>query len=872
MPLPDEMNAADGSGFSRRDAVAILSSLVLTVAGCSGGGDTTGVTNPPPAPPPPPPPPPAGLPVVNGSVSLPAGSSLTPQALSLNVMGQTVTPSSSGAFAVGLSPTAPSMAIVTDSTGTGIMAAMLDPVTGAMAITPRTTAITLTWHALGGPFLPATVKSQALALLTADAHMDALGTVIASRIAANPHAIVDGDSQIATALTNVLDALVPSAIQQVEPAMSQLRQDSAPQVVITPPTDQSGIGVRSDGAIIGIDLSNRLRRPLKVYVYEVQKTENGITTDLIPARLVAGPLDMGEPLAFTPVGGFLSLLNSTAPFDPFLLGPLATPLDGTSDITIYEVVVIGPSANGVIPPFFGAARYATHVAGWNSAIELLFTRTYYVDLVYALMIELSGFSSMLPTAPGLVTAGPNTKAVVGWPWTGTATTPALPKDLADLVATLRVIRNVFNGGGLNAVYKSEEPSLMDQASAAALRLVNKVDWDATLRTGTNFVAKLADPFSGYKSNGALSKIFRTLAESDRGVIWTVKVSKSNVTILPADPTGQAGEPITFTTVLSPDLTSTYEYNWAQDSGAGTMSATDGQGTTTLTTRQTSITLTPGVQQSTPFNVTVTVVDVGTPGRRPQVAGASVKVLMLRKATIIPSSVALLRTQQQTFTVTVDGGALPSGTKYRWTVVGTSGTIGVGTVTTTSPSITYTAVTKGKDTLKVEVVDANNVLLARTTAAITVDPDSIVKFTISGLWDREKTPANGDYSYGDVDAIRTPAPVPNLDWLAIVANLATDNTIGVAVSVFVAPGWVFANGQTFARTLGTNVPNPGTFQLTLSQDQNDVLNSLQWAPAGTGTLTMVTVVKGSDNKWHGQMSFTISNGSGTIVGTCSAVWA
>ena len=874
MPLPDQISSGDGSGFSRRDAVAILSSLVLTVVGCGGGGDTTGGTTPPPAPPPPPPPPPppAGLMPVNGSISLPAGSSLSPQSLSLNVMGQTVTPSSTGAFSVAVSPDAPSMAIVADSTGTGIMAAMLDPVTGAAAITPRTTAVTLAWYAMGGPFLPATVKSQALALLAADSHMDAVGTVIAQRIAATPHAIADGDSQIATALTNALDALVPASVQLVEPMTSRLQQVSAPQVVVTPSIDQGGVSVHADGAIVGIDLANRFRRPVKVYVYEVQTTESGTTTDILPARLVAGPLDMGEPTAFTAVGGLLSLLASNIPFDPFTLGPVPLSLDGSSDITIFEVVVIGPSANGVIPAFFGAARYAPHLAGWNAAIEAMFVRTYFVDVVYALLLESSGFASVLPTAPGLVTAGPNTKAVVGWPWTGTATTPALPQDVADMVATVKVIRNVLNGGGINAVYKSEGPTLMDQASAAALRLVNKVDWDASLRTGTNFVAKLADPFSGYKANGALSKLFKNLADADRGVMWTVKVSKSNVTILPADPTGEAGQPLTLSTVLSADLTGTYEYEWTQDSGAGTMSATDGQGTATLTTRATSITLTPGAAQFTPINVTVSVVDVSTPGHRPKVAGTSVQVLMLRHATINPATVALLHSQQQTFTVTVDGGALPSGAKYLWNVVGQSGTIGVGTVTTPNPSITYTAVTKGTDTLKVQVVDANNVLLAKASAVITVDPDSIVEFTISGLWDQVKTPANGHYSYADVQASRAAAPVPDLDWLAIAGNLVgPDLTIGVLVSVFVSPSWVFADGQTFPRTLGVDVPNPGTFQLTLAQDQNDVLNSLQWAPAGTGTLTMVSVHKGSDNKWHGQLSFTISNGSGTIVGTCIAVW-
>jgi hypothetical protein len=871
-PALTDSDPAEQLRISRRDAVAFLSALVLTATGCGSGADSTGT--PPPAPPPAPPPPPtpgAGLTTVSGNVTLPAGTSLTPQALSLKVMGQSVAPSSSGAFSVGVSPVAPSMAILADSAGTGIMAAMLDPAAGAVAITPRTTAVTLAWYAMGGPFLPATVKSQALALLAADPHMDAVGAVIAQRIAVNPHAIVDGDAQIATALTAALDALVPASVQRVEPAM--LRQDSVPQVLVTPATDQAGVSLRADGTIAGIDLANRYRRPVKVYVYEVQKTVNGTATDIVPARLVSGPLDMDEPTAFTAIGGLASLLANPTPFDPFLLGPVPLALDGSAEITTFEVVVIGPSANGVIPSFFGAARYVPYLAGWNAAIETMFARTYFVDVIYALLLETSGFSSLLPSAPTLVAAGPNTKAVVGWPWTGTATKAAIPDDVANMIQTLKAIQSVLQGGTIEDVYRTSAPSIMDSASAAALAQVNKVDWQASLRTGNDFVAKLASPFSGYKANGALSKLFGNLAEADRGVLWTVTVSKSSVTILPADPTTTPGKPLTLTAVLSADLTGTYEYEWTQDGvGGGTLAASDAQGTTTVTTKTTSVTLTPSAQQTAPVNVGVTVIDVSIPGHRAKAAGATATVLMLRNATIVPASVALLHGQQQTFTVTVDGGALPTGAKYLWNVVGQSGTIGVGTVTTQTPSITYTSISKGSDTLNVQVVDASNGVLAKASAVITVDPDSQVEFTISGTWDREKTPANGHYSYGDVLAGRAAAPVPNLDWLAIGANLVPpDNKFGVLISVFVPPSWVFADGQTFPRVVGIDDPPPGTFQLTLAQDQSNVRGSQQWAPAGTGSLTMVSAHKGSDNKWHGQMSFTISNGSGTIAGTCSAVW-
>ncbi len=870
MLLPDQHHSEDSSGVSRREAVAILSSLVLGVAGCGSGEGPTGPT--------PPPPPPVGLTPMTGTVSLPSGSGLTPGALSLHVMGQTVTPSVSGAFSASVSPIAPSMAIVTDATGTGIMAGMIDPVRNAVTISPRSSAVTLAWYAMGGPFLPATAKSQALALLAADTHMDTVAAVIAARIAVNPHAIVDGDPQIAAALTSALDALVPASLLSAAPvhyrapaqsaAPATLQQGSPPRVTVSPQFEQSGVDVHEDGSSVGIDFSNRFRRPVKVYIYEVQKSENGTITNLAPAKLVAGPLDMGEPLNLSPVGGVLStLLGSPIPYDPFTMGPIPLSLDGTADTTTFEVVVIGPSANGVIPSFFSAARYASQLAGWNAAIELMFQRTYYVDCIYALLMEISGFASMLPTAPSLVTAGPNTKAVVGWPWSGPS--PALPPDVADMVQLLKTVHNVVHGARLDDIYRTSGPGLMDAAGAKALKLINKVDWQASLRTGNDFIEKLASPFSGYKSAGALNKLLHTLAVADRGVMWTVTLSKSNVTILPPDPTASPGKPLALSTVLSADLTGTYEYEWAQDGANGTMSASDAEGMNTLSTKDTNITLTPSNVQTAPVNVTVKVIDVSTPGHRAQAAGATVQVVMLRGATIVPGSVALLHTQQQTFTVTVDGGALPSGTKYQWTLVGQSGTIGTGTVTTTTPSISYTAVTKGTDTLNVRVLNASNVLIAKASATISVDPSAFIDITIAGAWDRAKTPPNGHYAYGGLEAGRAPYLATPLDWLSMVANVTTDDVPGVILVMFAPHSHVFAAGQTFSRVPANSEPNTMQWQLFLALDQNNVID--QRSPEGIGPLTVNTVTHRPDGKWEGAFSFTISNGTGTIVGTCNAVW-
>ena len=104
----------------------------------------------------PPPPPPAGLSQVNGTVLLPSGSGLSINSLALKVMGQTISLGSAATFTAGVSPGAPTMALVTDANGNGIMAGFLDPtLSGSQPITPRSTGVVWRGFALGGPFLPA---------------------------------------------------------------------------------------------------------------------------------------------------------------------------------------------------------------------------------------------------------------------------------------------------------------------------------------------------------------------------------------------------------------------------------------------------------------------------------------------------------------------------------------------------------------------------------------------------------------------------------------------------------------------------------------------------------------------------------------------
>lgn len=848
--------------LSRRDFVQaglVASVGALGLQACSSGGPAATSGTPPPQ---------GTIPVgsspVTGTVVLPAGSTLSLSTLSLNAMGQSVPLISATAFAVGVSPNTPTLAMVTDASGNGIMAGFLDPtLAGSQSITPRSTGVAQAWFALGGPFLPGNLKSQVLALLNADPVMDALGSVVAQRIAATPLAIVNGDAQIAAALTAAVNTLTAGASES-GPHSARL-MDDPPTLVITPAFDQGGVSVLSDNTIIGVDLANSYRRPVKVYVYETQTTTGGVATDISPAKLVAGPIDIGEPFALTSAAASArALLGLSAPFKAFTINPIPLALDGASDQTTFEVVIIGPSATGVAPAFFSAPRYATAVTVWNAAIEVLFAQTYYCDFMYGALLELSGFGSIVPNSPNLVAAGVNTRAFASFPFSGSGRT-LLPTPIAKWVPDLdKSINDCLASQDLCNQFIAVAPTIMANVEALALKQVNKVDWRASLQTATNFFSKLGTAFSNYHPGATFQKAFDNLSLADAGSLWSVVVAKQKVNIAPVSPSVQAGQQVTLTAVLAPDLTSTYEFDWTQSSANSTLSAVGESNTgTAINTGKTAVNLIVPAGETGPIAVNVVVYDVAN-GKHTLVARADASVDVLLGATISPPLPILSRGDNQTFTVAV-AAQLQPGAQYLWTLAGSAGSIGaVNFVTTTVPTLVYHANQKGTDTLTVQVLDASNRLLAKVSATINVDPDPFIQFIVAGTWGVDAAPANGSYAFTDFEGGRVSPAAPGVD--AIIFTY--DNTVesnGVILPIVVPTGSALHVGQTFTKFVtGPPIIGAGQFQLTVMVKLNDPDNSLQVAPGNSGTLTITAVSTLSDGSVVVSYSFFVGNSTGGII--------
>ncbi len=877
---PDEPGDASGvtsrrtGVLSRREVVAMLSAMMVTAA-CGGDGSPTTPPDPPdpPDPPNPPEPPvkPSGVKDALTTVVLPPGSTLALSTLSVRAMGYPVALSTGATVNVAISPTYPTLALLTGSDGRGVLSAILDPsATDTQTLSARSTAVTLLWFALGGPMLRAELKSAILSQLAADPAVDTLAAVIATRVAASPRAIADGDPAIAGALTtavNALTAVSVSAFAAAAPTSSRSAYVTAanePVIFLAPETSQSEVEVRlAPTTAPGVTVSNVGRRGIRVYVYLVQTRTNGVTQDVSPARLIGTPIDLGQPTAYTAVANIRALLALNTPFRGATTSPIPLPLDGASDESFYEIIAIGPSTRATAPAFFAEARYATHVAGWNAAIEELFNRIYYVDILYALVLEIGGFGSLIPDAPGLVLATSNGLQVL--PHTTASDVPKIPKGNGPLTSALSAAFLQLEQDPATAeMFYARSPSLMGSVEAAALQLLGRVNWQASYRNAQEFVLKLASPMNNYKPNGTLFKLFDDLARVERGARWNARVARSSVRILPLNPSVSAGEEVGLSVELSPDLTSVYEFEWTNSSATAVLSAVgEANSGRNITTRKLQVTLRANDDEIADITLSVVAYDVAN-NRRVRVASDSTIVRVIPRVQITPPNLVLNAGQQQTFTV-VAPFTPPAGTTYLWNLAGSAGSIGtLNLQTTTVPRIVYTAIRSGSDTLSVQVIDANNRVLGRGSVLVQVDPEEFINITVAGPWDFGRTPPNGVYRYNDHRGIRGPSPGGGaVDALFFGFNFAVDKP-GVLVTMLTPQGAPFNSGQSFVKNQEGQDFVIGQFAFTMAVNQNDVAGSSQRAILGTGTLQFTSLARRADNRWVAEYAFSITGPLGGVV--------
>lgn len=710
----------------------------MTLAGCSSGGDgggPTGTTNPPPTTTPTPAIP-EGFATVNGTISLPAGSTLKATDLSVDVGTQVIAVSATGTFTAGVPTSGPSLALLTDTTGNGVLMSMF--VAGTTpTISARTTAVSLFYYATGAYALPPSSMAQVLTLINNDPAIAALERVVATAVAADPHAIINNAAPLGPAITTALGTMLGTSIKTEEP--SHLPALAAPTLMsITPSAEQNGVQVNQDPSTTALLVSNTKRRGCKVYVYQVSSETGNQINNLNPVVRETGPIDLAstENLSLiTALKDFITFFHGSSPFQPVNLPAIPLILKpSTADKTIYHAIVIASTwkvltQNALEPAFFHDPIYSQEVDTWREDAKSLFYTTVFGDVLFPIICFFGGIGVI--AASKSVVAGVIAQAAAAKSATFTRILTQLEAgSVGQVKAGIQaVVNDAFSSNLSTAFWKPEILDVVGVAEAKALKAESLVLTQSRWLKGSKmFQAVFAPLFAVGAVLDAwdFGAVVYDTFNSDLGSSWTVTLLRQKLNLTPDSPRVAPGDRVNFTVALPANVSGNFVYEWTQTSLFAKLSGVgEANVGTNITTTKRAVDLVTTGSDANPISVVVVGYDVSKSPRE-EIGRAGTTVTFLYPAEILPSNATLAVNQQQFFSVLVTG-QLPTDTVYNWSLIGQAGTLGGQTTRTTNvPQVTFNAANvPGSTTLHVDVVNSTGVRFAKADAPVAVEFPAVI---------------------------------------------------------------------------------------------------------------------------------------------------
>lgn len=860
--------------LTRRDFVTAAGFGVLGLAGCSSGTPTSPVTPPPPSPGTIP----DGFQAVTGTVSLPAGSALKLTDLSVDILTQAVPVSSAAGFTVGISPSGPSLALLLDATGNGVLMSMFDPGSATFSISSRTTAVALLYIGLDGYMLPPGASSQVLTLLQADPAVPALDGILAQAIAADPYALANNAPTVGPALSQAIKAIAGASLQAAPvKAAAKLTSGVPALLTLTPAAPQNGVTMTQDPITTSLIISNTKRRPCRIYVYETGVVPGTPSTDVSPAALVAGPLDLQSIQNLTLINVLVDLFKQNRPWSPVSLPPVQLGLlPSNADQNTYQVVVLASSLSSTdpyepYPAVFNDAHFAPFVTTWQSDLRWLFAVTIFGDVLLPIFSLLLGAGAVVANqslvAQTVTTASVTYKTVFDrilnqLPY---GSVGALRKGLAD------VVLNAIQSGDAYTLMLPQVQAVVGLVEAKTLAVLTQTQVATILSKGAKILSKVLWPLLAADAALALADlggVIIDVANSDMAASWTAVLDRQKLILQPNPPAPiNAGDRVTFT-VANPVNTpnGVFEYDWTQTSLFDTLSANGEVNVgNAITTSMLSVDLVTTGADMHPVNVLVVGYDTSG-GSRAEIGRAGTTVNFLLPAEITPTGRIASIGDQVVFVVAV-GGTVPNGVTYKWTLTGTGGTI--GNSPTSVPYVTWTAANPGQtDSLHVDVLSGTTVV-AKADVSVSVAGPPMIQFSITGPWDPTVQPPDGQYQFtGTYVGLRDVSPGGGGNdgiymGYDLVGN-SPDQSPGAFIAILVPSGAALQPGQVLSKY--SNPPHANQFQFDLSSNLVNPAdpNATLGAPIGTGTLTVNAIGQQTNGEWLMQYAFQVSNSNGGLI--------
>jgi hypothetical protein len=527
----------------------------------------------------------------NATIVLPLGSTVNPGQLAvLDTIAQTV-PVVSGQFSIPAYDNGSQIAVVLSPAGNPMLLGWLDA--NHQTVSAATTAEVFGYFALGGYLLlNDSDRAEFVSEMPQAPGFATLVQAISTAVAASPDAFASSNAAVTGALATFVSGIYAAAATGSTAAQSHLlslvRRNSLikPQDVNVATPEQSGISVVADPPY-SAHLSNATRRRAWAFVQRVSYTANGQVTPS-PAAVT----DFEVPPEVGLNGGINGAItdiinayfgNSNSAYtavDAPSTGPFPIPVVANSDLTTYQVTVVGPGnyqlgALAALPqnqinqqiqisiggftidamvPFFSNIAFGTTFLSSSAAAPFL------KALATNLQGDLLANTTLLPNLQAEVTAGRYGDAlldILNGITTGNGVLGLLEKDVQLAVAAV----------GTNGGFGPNGPSGLTAAMTNITKILGTV----------NAALQVFD-----------TAVYATqIYNADMVDQYTVTSSPAAVITNPATATvGQGGiQPITILSVGGGTPPNGYSYFWSTTSNFGDLSYQNPS--TGLQTHQTS---------------------------------------------------------------------------------------------------------------------------------------------------------------------------------------------------------------------------------------------------------------------------------------------
>ncbi len=537
----------------------VFSSSIFGMIGCGGSSSSTSGFS-------------GRLVSITGKVELPAGFSTAVGALTLgNAVAQA--PVAASAFTIQTASAGPSITYLQDALGHVLMMGYLDPTNGTATINPVSTAAVLIFIGLDGSSLPEATRSQVFSLIRGNSATIAAASVISARLLADPLALDNNDAQIVTAVKTAVTQVIGGTKAISQRAAKAVAQPKIDITQIQPTGQQSGSELLLDSATDGFKNVNHFRRYGRVFVY---KTGVVSPTDVITTYPTVQPF--GTPVdikstqnlgLFTAIG---DILTRTSPFSPVTSPLIPLALDANTKKTLYDVVVVGSSADPDEPSFFSLPQYSSQVATWRAAVSSLTLKSWFADVYFGLLLDAIGVRQIVLDDIAIEGAIASLTAIEDAAWQVVIAQAKSGKfGKAAVLAMERIVEDDLVANACFAALIK----IVGNAEAAAAIAVKQASFKTYVRVFLRACANVIIAAFGALGLGDIGAVVHDLASSRQGDVWTATVTKPTLTLNPSSKTIKPGERVTFTVSQPFGVTSPVEYDWTQNSTFGTLSSSDG---------------------------------------------------------------------------------------------------------------------------------------------------------------------------------------------------------------------------------------------------------------------------------------------------------